>query len=73
MPVFQLHVLDMHDIIFGTFEDNLLQKCLFHAGWMCKRSSELGADDKIDVRNKQGSSVVETGLVQDVSGRNPNH
>ena len=46
---------------------------VFHAGCMYKRSSELGADDKIDARNKQGSRVVETGLFQDVSGRNPDH
>ena len=60
----------MHDIIFGSFEGKLLQKCLFHAGWMYKRSSELGVDGKIDVRNKQGSSVVETGRFQEISGRN---
>ena len=60
----------MHDIIFGSFEGNLLQKCLFHAGWMYKRSSELGADGKIDARNKQGTSVVETGRFQEISGRN---
>ena len=70
VPVFQLHIFDMHDIIFGSFEDKLLQKCLFHAGWMHKRSSELGADDKIDARNKQGSCVVATGQFQEISGRN---
>ena len=37
---------------------------------MYKRSSELGADDKIDARNKQGNCVVETGRFQDISGRN---
>ena len=51
----------------------LLQKCLFHAGWMYKRSSELGADGKIDARNKQGRSVVETGRFAEISGRNPEH
>ena len=60
----------MYDIIFGSFEDKLWQKCLFHAGWMYKRSSELGADFEIDARNKQGSSVVETGRVQEISGQN---
>ena len=62
VPVFQLHLFGMHDIIFGSFEDKLLQKCLFHAGGMYKRSSELGADFNIDARNKQGSSVVGTDL-----------
>ena len=71
VPVFQLHLFCMHDIILDSFEGKLLQKCLFHAGWMCKRSSELGADDKIDARSKQGSSVVDTGLFQEISGRNP--
>ncbi|XP_015775406.1 PREDICTED: uncharacterized protein C1orf101-like [Acropora digitifera] len=28
----------MHDIIFGSFEDKLLQKCLFHAGWMLREA-----------------------------------
>ena len=60
----------MHDIIFDSFEGKVLQKCLFHAGWMYKRSSELGADGKIDARNKQESSVVETGRFQEISGRN---
>ena len=45
-------------LFFGSFEGKLLQKCLFHAGWMCKRSSELGADGKIDARNKQGNRSV---------------
>ena len=70
MAVFQGHIFDMHDIIFGSFEGKLLQKCLFHAGSMYKRSSELGADDKIDARNKQGSCVVETGQFQEISGQN---
>ena len=60
----------MLDIILDSFEGKVLQKCLFHAGWMYKRSSELGADFKIDARNKQGSSVVETGQFQEISGRN---
>ena len=32
VPVFQLHIFDMHDIICGLFESKLLEKCLFHAG-----------------------------------------
>ena len=70
VPIFKFHISDMHDIIFGSFEDKLLQKCLFHSGWMYKRSSELGADDKIDARKKQGSSVVGTVQFQEISGRN---
>ena len=71
VPVVQLHLFGMHDIILDSFEGKVLQKCLFHAGWMYKRSSELGADGKIDARNKQGSSVVETGRFQEISGQNP--
>ena len=73
VPFFETHVVGMHNIIIGSFKDRLLQRCLFHAGWMYQRSSELGADDKIAARKKQGSSVVETGLFQEISGRNQDH
>ena len=68
-PFFR-YIYSAYMILFGSFEGKLLQNCLLHAGWMYKRSSELGADNKIDARNKQGSSVAETGLFQDISGRN---
>ena len=73
VPVFESYVVGMHNIIIGSFKDRLLQRFLFHAGWMYQRSSGLGADDKIAASNKQGSSVVETGLFQEISGRNQDH
>ncbi|XP_015768067.1 PREDICTED: uncharacterized protein LOC107346765 [Acropora digitifera] len=70
-PVIDLYDGELFLEEVGTGRPNWFRiQCNNEGGWMYKRSSELGADDKIDARNKQGNCVVETGRFQDISGRN---
>ena len=63
----------MHDIIFCFRKQAVTKVFVPRQAGCIREGSELGADDKIDARNKQGSSVVETDRFQEISGRNPDH